>query len=54
MTAPSGLDSVQVRRAYFRKRHSRHFGGWSLATAAVSFGFLISWLLVAGFTGLGH
>jgi hypothetical protein len=54
MTPPSGLDSLQVRRAYFRKRRSRHFGGWSMTTAAVSFGVLISWLVIAGITGLGH
>jgi hypothetical protein len=54
MTPPSGLDSLQVRRAYFRKRHSRHFGGWGLTTSVVSFGVLIGWLFIAGFTGLGH
>jgi hypothetical protein len=51
---PSGQDSLQVRRAYFRERRSRHFGEWRLTTALVGFGAIVSWLFIAGFTGLGH
>jgi hypothetical protein len=52
--SPCGQDSLQVRQAYFRQRRSRHFGEWRLTTFAVSLGAIVSWLFIAGFTGLGH
>jgi hypothetical protein len=54
MTPPSGDDSLQVRRAYFRARRSRHFGSWGFTAVWVSLGALVSWVVVAGVTGLVH
>jgi hypothetical protein len=51
---PSGDDSLQVRRAYFRGHRSRPFGVWSLTTFSVTLGAVVSWLFIAGFAGLGH
>jgi hypothetical protein len=51
---PSGLDSVQVRRDYFRDQRSRRFGAWALTAVWVSLGTMASWILLVGVTGLVH
>jgi hypothetical protein len=52
ISLPSGQDTVQVRREYFRNRRRRvsdlRFAVWAIPFA------LISWLYIAGFTGLGN
>lgn len=54
LTAPSGLDSVQARREYFRERRSRHFGAWTLTAVWVGLGTAASWIVLVGVTGLVH
>jgi hypothetical protein len=54
MAPPSGLDSLQVREAYFRERRSCHFGDWALSAGWVTLGAIVSWLFIAGFSGLLH
>ena len=54
MAPPSGNDSLSVRRAYFRDRRSRHFGDRGMIAIWVILGTVVSWLFIAGFTGLGH
>jgi hypothetical protein len=54
LTAPSGLDTVQVRREYFRERRSRHFGAWALTSVWVGLGTVASWILLVGVSGLLH
>lgn len=54
LATPSGLDSVQARRAYFRDRRSRHYGAWAMTAVWVSLGTIASWILLVGVTGLVH
>jgi hypothetical protein len=49
---PSGHDTVQVRREYFRDRR-RRLGHLRFAVWAIPFA-LISWVFIAGFNGFGH
>lgn len=49
---PDGRDSLDVRRRYLRRRRYRlldHTPALAWVVAA-----LVSWLVVAGFAGLGH
>ena len=54
MAPPSGLDSVQVREAYLRACRSRGFGDWARTAVWVTLGAILSWLFIAGFSGLLH
>jgi hypothetical protein len=53
---PSGLDDLDVRRRWLRRRRAldrpeRPTGRIAMWVTA---GALVSWLFVAGFAGLGH
>ena len=54
MTPPTGLDSLVVRQAYFRKCHARHFGAWCALAGWVILGAAVSCFFILGTTGLGH
>ena len=50
-SAPSGSDTLAVRRRYLRRRRTGD-RGW--ITLWVTLAALIGWLLIAGFSLLGH
>jgi hypothetical protein len=54
MAQPSGRDSLQIREAYFRARRARHLMDRGMTAVWVLVGAVVSWLFIAGFTGLGH
>ena len=54
MDPPSGRDSLELRRAYFRKRRSRRLGYHRLTRVWVIVGAVFFCLFLAGFTGLVH
>jgi len=52
--APSGKDSLQVRQAYLQERRSTHLGDLRFTPVWVILGAIVSWMFVAGLTGLLH
>jgi hypothetical protein len=50
--APSGLEPLDVRERYLRRRRLRDNRGWIGLWVTVF--AVMSWLLVIGLTGLGH
>ena len=44
---PSGQDSLDVRRAYFRSCRASRLGNWRRVAVAVLLGAMICWLCLA-------
>ena len=54
MDQVSGLDSLEVRRAYFHKLRSHHFESRRIAATWGVVGAVVGWLSLSGFMELGH
>ena len=54
--APSGLDDLQVRQRWLKRRRNRDLleRRSSLIAVWVGVAALVSWLFIAGVAGLGH
>jgi hypothetical protein len=53
---PSGLDALEVRQRWLKRRRARSFAERRSALIAiwVAAAALVSWLFVAAFAGFGH
>jgi hypothetical protein len=49
-STPSGNDTLEVRRAYLRRRRSRQAGAWHRTAASVLLAAAAGCLCIAGFT----
>ena len=48
MVPASGLDTLQVRRAYLRKRRTRHADAWRRTALWIIVGGIACWACIAG------